>query len=223
MTTFSSTTDQVQALYVGYFGRAGDPGGANYWIGLLNNGTNTLAQQAASFATQPEAKAKYPYLANPLVSNPDQFIKEVYLNLFNREPDPAGQAYWSAKLIAAGGNPNAVGQFILDVISGATGVDSVCITNKVSVSRTFTEAAANNSIPWTDAVAAQSTAEIASVTADPATVIAANKATAAFLAVTVTVAEAALLGPTQPYNLLDTSANEANATASILNLSLIHI
>ena len=33
MTTFTSTTDQVQSLYVGYFGRAGDPAGANSWIG----------------------------------------------------------------------------------------------------------------------------------------------------------------------------------------------
>lgn len=59
-----TTLDQVEALYIGYFGRAGEPDGVNYWVGRLNDGY-PVADMAASFADQDEAKAEYPFLATP--------------------------------------------------------------------------------------------------------------------------------------------------------------
>ena len=44
MTTFTTPVNQVSSLYVGYFGRAGDPSGENYWIGQLNSGAITQAE-----------------------------------------------------------------------------------------------------------------------------------------------------------------------------------
>ena len=98
MTTFTPPINQAESLYVGYFGRAGDPSGTNYWIGQLNAGTITLAQMAASFATQPEATSKYPYLANPNISDPGTFVDQVYQNLFNHTADAAGKAYQRHRL-----------------------------------------------------------------------------------------------------------------------------
>ena len=64
MTVFADAYSQVESIYVGYFGRAGDPSGANYWIQQRAAGVPQAAI-AASFAVQPEAVSKYPYLANP--------------------------------------------------------------------------------------------------------------------------------------------------------------
>ena len=181
MTTFTNTTDQVESIYVGYFGRAGDPSGTNYWVGQRNAGTTTLSQLAASFAVQPEATSKYPYLANPNIANPTEFINQVYQNLFNRAADAAGLAYWTAQLTAASGNPTAIGNFILNVISGATGTDSTFITNKVDVAKDFTTKATNANTAWTATVQSQSINEIIATTTD-ASVVTQKAATDTFIA-----------------------------------------
>lgn len=181
MTVFADELSQVESIYVGYFGRAGDPSGANYWVQQRSTGVSQSVI-AASFATQPEALAKYPYLANPNLADPGAFVDAVYQNLFSHAADAAGKAYWVTQLTAARGNPNAVGQFILNVISGATGTDSTALTNKVDVARDFTSKAANAGTAWTNAASAQSSTELASVTDQASTVTAAKAATDAFIA-----------------------------------------
>ena len=60
---------QIETIYIGYFGRAGDPGGTNYWTNhLLNGGSTvqTLTGIAASYSVQSESQAQYPFLADPL-------------------------------------------------------------------------------------------------------------------------------------------------------------
>ena len=180
MTTFTNTTDQIESIYVGYFGRAGDPSGTNFWVGQRNSG---VAQStiAASFAVQPEATSKYPYLANPNIANPTDFINQVYQNLFNRAADAAGLAYWTAQLTASAGSPTAIGNFILNVISGATGTDSTFITNKVDVAKDFTTKATNANTAWTATVQSQSITEIIATTTD-ASVVTQKAATDAFIA-----------------------------------------
>ena len=141
MATVFSGEQAIEALYVGYFGRAGDPSGTNYWVGQLNAGLS-ISQIAASFAVQPEATSMYSYLANPNVGGTaaqTQFINQVYQDLFNHAPDAAGLAYYSAQLTAANGNPQAVGQFIINVETGAQGTDATILQNKVTVAQYFTD------------------------------------------------------------------------------------
>jgi hypothetical protein len=45
----ANITDVTEALYIGYFGRAGDPGGVAYWVTQLNAGIMSEASTAASF------------------------------------------------------------------------------------------------------------------------------------------------------------------------------
>jgi hypothetical protein len=74
MATFPFTGDplsQVEMIYIGYFGRAGDPKGTNFWVADLLAAGDTLAAQvnvSASFSVQTEAMATYPLLANPLLA-----------------------------------------------------------------------------------------------------------------------------------------------------------
>jgi len=212
VTVFADAYSQVESIYVGYFGRAGDPSGANYWVQQRATAGVSESTIAASFAVQPEAVSKYPYLANPNIADPGIFVEAAYQNLFSHAADPAGKAYWVAQLTAAGGNANAVGQFILNVISGATGSDNAALTNKVDVARDFTTKASNAGLTWSNAAAAQSSAELSTVTDQPATVTAAKAATDAYIA--------ASPGPQTNFTLdvdtLTASAFNANFNAPLI-------
>jgi hypothetical protein len=51
-------------------------------------------------------------------------------NLFNRAPDPVGEAYWATQLQTGA---STVGGAIINIISGAQANDLVTINNKVTV------------------------------------------------------------------------------------------
>lgn len=212
MTTFTTTNTQLESLYVGYFGRAADPAGLQYWTNQLNSGAMTLGRISASFATQSEAIAKYPYLASPTISDPTTFVNSVYNQLFGHAPDTAGLAYWVAQLNANKGSPAAVGQMILNIISGATGTDDTVVRNRVDVATDFTSQASNAGTTFNAAAQAQSSAEIATVNDTAASVTAAKAATTAYIA--------SAPGPQLTFTLgLD--ALTASATNSNFNAPLI--
>lgn len=166
---FTSTEDKVEALYVGYFGRAADPAGLNYWVSQLDSGANSYAQAAASFSVQPEATAAYPYLTNPSTHDAGAFIDQIYMNIFNHAADAAGKAYWQAQL-AANSDPASLGAFILNVISGAQASDAAAITNKVAVATHFTDDLTASGQPYDSAADSEGRTEVSNTDATPASV-----------------------------------------------------
>jgi hypothetical protein len=214
MTTFSTVFSQVESLYVGYFGRGGDPAGESYWVGQVTAGTLTLGQLAASYSVQPESTAKYSYLANPGTGDPGAFVDQVYQNMFNHAADAAGKAYWVQQLTEAGGKPEFVGQMILNIISGAPAgyADDATITNKVDVGADYTTKATNLGIAWTFGVQAQAAAGIAATNSTSASVTAAKLATDAYLATV----------PHAPVNQDDgaTAFNAADNTSEVVVIGL---
>ena len=155
MSSFATIQTEVEALYVGYFMRAGDPGGTQYWINQIQTGALNLAQEAASFSVQLETLGDYPFLATGTLGAPVtelgvstytnvyNFINQVYEDLFNRTVDAGGLAYWSAQLVANIGKPQAIGDFIINVISGAAtgGADDLTLQAKVAVATYITNSA----------------------------------------------------------------------------------
>lgn len=81
----------VIRLYFAFFKRSPDVSGANYWITKRKNGTN-LNQIASTFAASSEFQTKYGNLSN------QDFVKQIFVNVFDRQPDPSGLAYWTKKL-----------------------------------------------------------------------------------------------------------------------------
>jgi len=188
-----ATRADIVSLYVGYFNRAPDPEGLSYWLGEIENGTMTLAEIATSFSVQPEATDTYPFLRFPEIVSPAAFLTQVYLNLFNREPDEAGLEHWSGEL--TDGMP--VGEAIVNIISGAQNVedgpqDLATLENKIDAADDFTIAFATagldffttdsdgNLTPVPSALAAAKDV-IADVTDDPATVDDAEQKTLDFV------------------------------------------
>ncbi len=116
----------VIKLYVATFNRAPDTPGLWYWV--YDSGL-TLDGVAESFFDQPETQALYP----PNTST-DNFIKAVYRNLFNREPDDAGLVYWRHELDS---HRIPRSRFILAVMNGARGDDADILENKTEVGQYF--------------------------------------------------------------------------------------
>ncbi len=90
-TAWSAKRGPLVRLYWAFFLRAPDLGGMTYWTGQLAGG-KTLAQVAAKFATSSEFQTKYGSLSN------SAFVTKIYQNIFERNPDPGGLAYWTNKL-----------------------------------------------------------------------------------------------------------------------------
>lgn len=147
----SANSDLIQKIYIGYFGRAGDPSGLNYWVERSNAGMSDSAI-AQSFSVQDEATAMFGFLAAPSLNiGREEFLNSVYNNLFGRDIDAGGQAYWLGQLNA--GRP--VGGIILDIINGAQnsseGQDLTIITNKLTVANHYTAAVITSNLAWTPA------------------------------------------------------------------------
>ncbi len=122
MATDAQINDLV-SLYVGYFNRVPDPAGLQFWIDQIDNGRE-YGTIAGDFAGSVEAKALYPFLENAQDVSPDAFVTTIYQNLFNREADPAGRAFW-IEVLASGAVP--VGDMIESIINGAVDAPEAAI------------------------------------------------------------------------------------------------
>ncbi len=112
------TEDSVTKLYIATFDRAPDVDGLEYW---LKSGLS-LEDISASFFEQKETKEKYP----DELDNED-FIIEIYANLFNRAPDSEGFDFW-LKQLREGRVTRAT--FMLAVMDSAQGDDKKTLDNK---------------------------------------------------------------------------------------------
>ena len=79
---------KLQQLYIAYFGRAGAPGGLDYWV---SEGVSTKEFAAIMYA-QPEFNS-----VNAGLSTKQQ-INQIYLNLFNRGALEGGLNYWASEI-----------------------------------------------------------------------------------------------------------------------------
>jgi len=180
----------IEEIYIGYFGRAGDPEGLNYWVGRYDDGM-TLSEIAQSFSVQVEAQQTYGYLAAPnLGLGKEDFITAIYSNLFNRVPDAEGLDYWVSQLT----DPSRVGGIILDIINGAAASDAAILANKTTAAQYYVEQLLINSITWTTADIDDAASVVADVNGDAATVVAS-------MSLVDDIVSEELAGPGQSYSL----------------------
>lgn len=126
-----SNAQLITSLYVGYFGRAPETAGMDFWEAKLDAGAN-LVDIAAGFATSPEAIALYPELGGTITSA-STFINAIYQNLFGRDAEPAGVSFWGDFLT----NGGDVATFINTILTHAQGSDVVALANKVTVAQAY--------------------------------------------------------------------------------------
>ena len=110
-----ATSDQVQQLYITYFGRPADPSGLAYWTA---DEATPVATIADGFSQTPEFEAK---IAGRTL---DQIVNDQYLNLFGRNAEPDGLAFWVQQIQIGNTTIQQVG---LDI--GNAAIDSASLTN----------------------------------------------------------------------------------------------
>ena len=121
-------------LYVIYFGRSASYSDLNNAVASGKAGV-TNVDLATQFGQSQEAKTKYPFLQSPLRGNVDEFINQIYQNMFDRAADAEGLVFWRQKLLAAGGSSRQVALFVLEVAQGAQpgSVDFTTLQKKADV------------------------------------------------------------------------------------------
>lgn len=141
----SAYNDVVQRIYVGYFGRPADPAGLDYWAKQYNDygmplkmadisssyaSNANVRQFVDAFGASQESADLYP-------GDNAAFITAIYRNLFNRDPDAAGKAYWVDSL-----NKGLMTRAIaaLYIMSGAQSSDATIIDKKIEVATRFSTA-----------------------------------------------------------------------------------
>ena len=91
----STYFDQIQQLYIAYFGRPADPVGLTFWANQVDAANGNVAAVIAGFSSSSESNALYSGVPTA------QRINSIYLNQFNRLPEAFGLAYWGRRLKAA--------------------------------------------------------------------------------------------------------------------------
>ncbi len=101
---FNLRDASILRLYYIFFDREPEFGGAKYWVERGRSG-DTMRQIVREFAASPEFAARY--------GQPDDtaFVTLLYQNAFERDPDPAGLAYWLARLDGELDRPDIVTHF----------------------------------------------------------------------------------------------------------------
>ena len=120
-------TDQVQKVYIAYYGRAADPVGLAYWAAKVE--TDGLDGIMASFGASAEATTLYGSLTNTAKVN------ALYQQSFGRDADFAGLMYYAGQLTAGTMTAATIAQNIFD---GASGADATILANKLVVAKAYT-------------------------------------------------------------------------------------
>ncbi len=90
-TDYTEADAEILRLYRAFFGREPDINGAKYWLNEARAG-RTVDDMGRFFATSDEFNAKY----GPL--NDAQFMRVVYQNILDREPDQEGFDFWISEM-----------------------------------------------------------------------------------------------------------------------------
>ena len=180
-------TDQVQKVYIAYYGRAADPVGLTYWAAKVE--TDGLAGIMAQFGASAEATTLYGSLSDTAMVN------ALYQQSFGRDADFAGLMYYAGQLTAGTMTAVTIAQNIFD---GASGSDATILANKLIVAKAYTAAVdtASEVVAYAGTVAAAS-ARALLTTVDADTVTASfDVATSVASIVTVSSATPAVAGTT---------------------------
>ena len=131
----------IQKVYIAYYGRAADRGGLDYWSGQLGDSDGNLAAIISGFSSSEEFEQRYGNLTN------SELIDSSYQQLFGRDPDAAGRAFYLGQLE---NNIQSFESITLDVLAGAQNNDLLIIESKVEAASYFTELLSTNSFTYTN-------------------------------------------------------------------------
>lgn len=123
--------NNIQQLYVAYFNRPADTAGLAYWETVVEGAKGSTAAVSAAFAASAEYQSTFSGMTSA------QIVNAVYMNLFGRPAETAGQTYW-ANLLTNG--QITIDQVVTQIAAGAQGTDATAYADKVAAATAFTSA-----------------------------------------------------------------------------------
>jgi len=129
----SAYYDQVQKVYIAYYGRPADPTGLEFWATKLDGVNGNLNAIIDAFGNSAESNALY---GNQTVETK---INAIFQQMFGRDAEPSALAFYSG-LLAATPPKATLASLALDIVNGAQGSDKVAFEAKLAAAEGFTAA-----------------------------------------------------------------------------------
>jgi hypothetical protein len=155
-TPASAYNDVVQQLYIAYFGRPADTGGLTNFSKALSDAvaSTNIAGISAAYASSATIKALVDAFGTSAESNAlytgttASFVNAIYLNVFNRDGDAEGLAFWTNAIDKGG---LSKGNAALSIMAGALNnsssqgqIDASIVNNKTAIGKAFTTSIASS-------------------------------------------------------------------------------
>ena len=132
--------DQVQEMYIAYYGRPGDPGGLDFWAQQLVDSGGNLNAIIDAFGNSQEYNDRYGELGN------EALVDNIYQQLLSRSADPGGLAFYVERLESGA---LTLASIALDIANGVQGgEDASILENKLTVANAFTHWVRNSNAAY---------------------------------------------------------------------------
>ena len=137
----------IQQLYMAFFGRPADAMGLAYWERHFsaNNLPSNIAEFAAAYRTNAAVRTaiegfSFSREAEDLYQGTNAaFVNAAYVNMFNRNAEPAGRLFWAGKLDR---NELSRAEFVLIVLQAGQNDDAIVAAKKIQAAITLTDSLA---------------------------------------------------------------------------------
>ena len=140
-------SDDVQKIYIAYYGRPADAVGLAFWESQLGATGGNLSDIIGSFGASSEFDTCFGGLSD------SSLISNIYQQLFGRDPDAGGLAFYLAELQAERMTLQSIS---IAVLNGSQNNDLNIINNKTAASTLFTSSLANGKFKYEGSAAANS-------------------------------------------------------------------
>lgn len=125
--------NEVQKLYIAYFGRPADPTGLDFWVNQLQTNPNGYEMISNAFSNSQEYQMMYGGQSNREV------VLDIYQNLFGRAGEQGGVDFWTARLDAGDITVGNAVIFMSQAATQANNNDGFVFKARVGVATEFTE------------------------------------------------------------------------------------
>ncbi|GEM_PF-5830785 len=141
----NETIQQLQQLYITYFGRPGEPAGLEWWAGRLGAGELSIDQVAQEFSKADEFADVYGGAGFSAL------IEALYVNALGRAIESQeALEFWVNQLESGLATP---GVMVTRLLGTADTNDRQTITNRVEAAKTYTESVAAGKVSYNPAAA----------------------------------------------------------------------
>ncbi|MCY4427554.1 MAG: DUF4214 domain-containing protein [Halieaceae bacterium] len=135
--------DQVQIMYLAYYGRPGDAGGLDFWAGKLEGVNGKLEEIINEFGTSKEFTDRFGDLDD------EELVNNIYRQLLGRDADSEGLNFYVNGLREG---RFTLASLALDIVKGTQqnpgGRDAATLANKLQAANAFSEAHVEADAPY---------------------------------------------------------------------------